>query len=42
MFGPVSGGRFSPVVSLVDASFEGIFCSDALAYIQRYGHRSRT
>src|SRR2546430_12578849 len=24
MFGPVSGGHFNPVVSLVDASFDGI------------------
>jgi len=33
MFGPVSGGHFNPVVSLVDASFEGISWRDALAYI---------
>jgi glycerol uptake facilitator-like aquaporin len=33
MFGPVSGGHFNPVVSLVDATFEGISWRDALAYI---------
>jgi glycerol uptake facilitator-like aquaporin len=33
MFGPVSGGHFNPVVSLVDASFKGISRRDALAYI---------
>jgi glycerol uptake facilitator-like aquaporin len=33
MFGPVSGGHFNPVVSLVDASFGGISWRDALAYI---------
>jgi glycerol uptake facilitator-like aquaporin len=33
MFGPVSGGHFNPVVSLVDASFRGISWRDALAYI---------
>ncbi len=32
MFGPVSGGHFNPVVSLVDASFGGIGRRDALAY----------
>ncbi len=32
MFGPVSGGHFNPVVSLVDASFGGIRWRDALAY----------
>jgi arsenate reductase len=32
MFGPVSGGHFNPVVSLVDASFGGLSWSDALAY----------
>jgi glycerol uptake facilitator-like aquaporin len=32
MFGPVSGGHFNPVVSLVDASFGGISWRDALAY----------
>jgi len=33
MFGPVSGGHFNPVVSLVDAAFGGICRRDALAYI---------
>jgi arsenate reductase len=33
MFGPVSGGHFNPVVSLVDARFGGIAWRDALAYI---------
>jgi arsenate reductase len=33
MFGPVSGGHFNPVVSLVDASFGGLRRRDALAYI---------
>lgn len=33
MFGPVSGGHFNPVVSLVDASFGGIGHRDALAYL---------
>ena len=33
MFGPVSGGHFNPVVSLVDASFGGLGWRDALAYI---------
>lgn len=33
MFGPVSGGHFNPVVSLVDAGFGGIAWRDALAYI---------
>jgi len=33
MFGPVSGGHFNPVVSLVDASFGGLSWRDALAYI---------
>ena len=33
MFSPVSGGHFNPVVSLVDASFQGISWRDALAYI---------
>ena len=32
MFGPVSGGHFNPVVSLVDAAFSGISWRDALAY----------
>jgi len=33
MFGPVSGGHFNLVVSLVDASFQGVSWRDALAYI---------
>jgi glycerol uptake facilitator-like aquaporin len=33
MFGPVSGGHFNPVVSVVDASFGGISRRDALAYV---------
>jgi glycerol uptake facilitator-like aquaporin len=33
MFGPVSGGHFNPVVSLVDASFGGLSGRRALAYI---------
>jgi glycerol uptake facilitator-like aquaporin len=33
MFGPVSGGHFNPVVSLVDASFDGLRWRDALSYI---------
>ena len=33
MFGPVSGGHFNPVVSLVDARFGGIRWRDAAAYI---------
>ena len=33
MFGPVSGGHFNPVVSLVDAYFGGLSRRDALAYI---------
>jgi glycerol uptake facilitator-like aquaporin len=33
MFGPVSGGHFNPVVSLVDALFGGITWRDAAAYI---------
>jgi glycerol uptake facilitator-like aquaporin len=33
MFGPVSGGHFNPVVSLVDAYFGGLTWRDALAYI---------
>jgi glycerol uptake facilitator-like aquaporin len=33
MFGPVSGGHFNPVVSLVDASFGGLRWRDALAYL---------
>ncbi len=33
MFGPVSGGHFNPVVSLVDASFGGMRWRHAFAYI---------
>jgi arsenate reductase len=33
MFGPVSGGHFNPVVSLVDATFGGLSWRDAGAYI---------
>ena len=33
MFGPVSGGHFNPVVSLVDASFGGLRWRDASAYV---------
>src|SRR3954451_21314800 len=33
MFGPVSGGHFNPVVSLVDSAFGGLARRDALAYI---------
>jgi arsenate reductase len=33
MFGPVSGGHFNPVVSLVDAVFGGLTRREALAYI---------
>ncbi len=33
MFGPVSGGHFNPVVSLVDASFGGLRRRDAIAYL---------
>jgi glycerol uptake facilitator-like aquaporin len=33
MFGPVSGGHFNPVVSLVDARFGGLAWRDALAYV---------
>ena len=33
MFGPVSGGHFNPVVSLVDAAFGGLSRRDTLAYI---------
>ena len=33
MFGPISGGHFNPVVSLVDATFGGLTLRDALAYI---------
>jgi arsenate reductase len=33
MFGPISGGHFNPVVSLVDAVLGGIRPRDALAYV---------
>ena len=33
MFGPVSGGYFNPVVSLVDAVFGGLSWRDAAAYL---------
>jgi glycerol uptake facilitator-like aquaporin len=33
MFGPVSGGHFNPVVSLVDAHFGGLTWRDAFVYI---------
>ena len=33
MFGPVSGGHFNPVVSLVDTAFGGLSRRDAAAYI---------
>jgi glycerol uptake facilitator-like aquaporin len=33
MFGPVSGGHFNPVVSLVDAAFGGLSWRHALAYV---------
>jgi glycerol uptake facilitator-like aquaporin len=33
MFGPVSGGHFNPVVSLVDAAFGGLRHRDAIAYL---------
>jgi arsenate reductase len=33
MFGPVSGGHFNPVVSLVDATFGGLSWRAALAYV---------
>jgi glycerol uptake facilitator-like aquaporin len=32
IFGPVSGGHFNPVVSLVDAGFGGLSWRDALVY----------
>lgn len=32
MFGPVSGGHFNPVVSVVDAAFRGLSWRDAAAY----------
>jgi glycerol uptake facilitator-like aquaporin len=33
MFGPVSGGHFNPVVSLVDAAFGGLRWRQAVAYV---------
>jgi glycerol uptake facilitator-like aquaporin len=33
MFGPISGGHFNPVVSLVDAAFGGLRWREAFAYI---------
>lgn len=33
MFGPVSGGHFNPVVSVVDAAFGGISWRNAAAYV---------
>jgi glycerol uptake facilitator-like aquaporin len=33
MFGPVSGGHFNPVVSIVDAAFGGLSWRDAAAYL---------
>lgn len=33
MFGPISGGHFNPVVSLVDAYFGGLAWRDTAAYI---------
>jgi glycerol uptake facilitator-like aquaporin len=33
MFGPISGGHFNPIVSLVDASFGGLRWRAALAYV---------
>jgi arsenate reductase len=33
MFGPVSGGHFNPVVSLLDAAFGGLRWRHALAYV---------
>jgi glycerol uptake facilitator-like aquaporin len=33
MFGPVSGGHFNPVVSFVDAAFDGLSWRDAAAYL---------
>jgi len=33
MFGPVSGGHFTPVVSFVDAAFRGVSWRDAAAYL---------
>jgi glycerol uptake facilitator-like aquaporin len=33
MFGPISGGHFNPVVTLVDAGFGGLSWPDACAYV---------
>ncbi len=33
MFGPISGGHFNPIVSLVDAGFGGLKWRDAAAYL---------
>jgi glycerol uptake facilitator-like aquaporin len=33
MFGPISGGHFNPVVSLVDAAFGGLRWKEAVAYL---------
>jgi glycerol uptake facilitator-like aquaporin len=33
MFGPVSGGHFNPVISLVDAAFGGLSRREALGYV---------
>src|ERR1700684_2703613 len=33
MFGPVSGGHFNPVVSIVDAAFGGLRWRHATAYL---------
>ena len=33
MFGPVSGAHFNPVVSFVDAAFDGLSWRDAFAYL---------
>src|ERR1700727_3150235 len=33
MFGPVSGGHFNPIASLVDASFGGLSWRAAIAYV---------
>jgi len=37
MFGPVSGGHFNPVVSLVDAAFGGLRWRDAACYLLAQG-----
>ncbi len=39
IFGPVSGGHFNPVVSLVDAALGGIGRRDVLAYLPVAGRR---